>query len=265
MARSSICSFSWHKMSKYDLPFATPLMNAAGSLGFSPDRRGPLDLTHLGAFVTNPVSLAPRTPAHARRCQPYPGGFLLHTGYPNPGLSQVIRRYRAKWAQAPLPVIVHILGENPDQVGTTVRRLEGLEGVAGIELGLPVEIDRGAAVELVQAGLGELPLIVRVPLERAIDLAQSVARLPVTALSLGPPRGVWINSSGETTRGRLYGPAIFPLALAAVSSLARSGIPVIGAGGVFHPENAEAMLSAGALAVQVDMILWIASWLNKPG
>lgn len=251
-------------MSKYDLAFATPLMNAAGSLGFTPDGRGPFDLTRLGAFITNPLSLSPRTPAHARRCQSYPGGFLLHTGYPNPGLSQVIRRYRAKWAQAPLPVIVHILGESPDQVANTVRRLEGLEGVAGIELGLPVEIDRQAAMELVQAGSGELPVIVRIPLERAIDLAQSVARLPITAVSLGAPRGVLINPSGETTRGRLYGPAIFPLALAAVSSLSRSGIPVIGAGGVYRQGHVDAMLSAGALAVQVDTILWSAGWLNKP-
>ena len=252
-------------MSKYDLAFTPPLMNAAGSLGFSPEGRGPVDLTRMGAFISNPVSLGRRTPAQARRCQSYPGGFLLHTGYPNPGLNQVIRRYRAKWARASLPVIVHILGENPAQVSTMVRRLEGLEGVVGVELGLPIEADRLAAVELAQAGLGELPLIVRLPLDRVTDLAHMVARLPLAAISLGPPRGILPGSTTGTTRGRLYGPAIFPQALAAVTNLARSGIPVIGAGGVFSQQDIEAILAAGALAVQVDVVLWISSWLSKTG
>ena len=265
MAPFLIYAISWLKMSKYDLTFATPLMNAAGSLGFTPEVRGPADLARLGAFVSNPVSLAGRTPAQARRCQSYPGGFLLHTGYPNPGLNQLIRRYREKWARSPLPVIVHTLGENPAQVSTVVRRLEGLEGVVGVELGLPVEADRAAAMELAQAGLGELPLIVRVPLERIIDLAYIVARQPVAAISLGPPRGILPGSTTGTTRGRLYGPAIFPHALAAVTSLARSGIPVIGAGGIYSQQDVEAMLAAGALAVQVDMAVWIMGWLSRTG
>jgi dihydroorotate dehydrogenase len=33
-------------------------------------------------------------------------------------------------------------------------------------------------------------------------------------------------------------------------------LPIIGAGGVWSKENAEAMLSAGAFAVQVDAALW---------
>jgi dihydroorotate dehydrogenase len=265
MARSSIYAFSWHKMSKYDLIFTTPLMNAAGSLGFTPEVRGPIDLTRLGAFVTNPISQGERAPAHGRRCLPYMGGFLLHSGYPNPGLNQVIRRYRAKWGRAALPIIVHILGENPGQVSTAVRRLEGLEGILGIELGLPPEIERSTALELAQVGVGELPLIVRIPLERATELAHTLARLPLAAVSLGPPRGILPGTRAVTTRGRLFGPAIFPQALAAVASLARSSIPVIGAGGIYSLPDAEAMLAEGALAVQVDAVLWISSWLSKTG
>ncbi|RPI29157.1 MAG: hypothetical protein EHM70_15985 [Chloroflexota bacterium] len=58
----------------------------------------------------------------------------------------------------------------------------------------------------------------------------------------------------------MYGPAVFPFALEAVRALAQSGTPVIGAGGVYTPEQAEAMLAAGALAVQLDAVLWKGGW-----
>ena len=70
---------------KYDLEISPPLMNAAGSLGFAPEPSGLVDYSRLGAFVTNPISLRKRTPANSRACLSYPGGLLLHSGYPNPG------------------------------------------------------------------------------------------------------------------------------------------------------------------------------------
>ena len=56
--------------------------------------------------------------------------------------------------------------------------------------------------------------------------------------------------------GRIYGPGIFPLALAAVRTIKDVGVPVIGAGGVYQPGDVDAMLSAGAIAVQLDSVLW---------
>ena len=61
---------------------------------------------------------------------------------------------------------------------------------------------------------------------------------------------------GEFVTGRLYGPSLFPQALALVRDAARVGIPVIGSGGVWKPEQAEAMKEAGAIAVQLDAVLW---------
>ena len=60
----------------------------------------------------------------------------------------------------------------------------------------------------------------------------------------------------EITHGRLFGPSLFPQTLSIVDSAARLGIPIIGAGGVWSKQNADAMLSVGALAVQVDAALW---------
>jgi dihydroorotate dehydrogenase len=61
---------------------------------------------------------------------------------------------------------------------------------------------------------------------------------------------------GELVAGRLYGPSLFPQTLETVYSAAKLGLPIIGAGGVWTKENADAMLSAGALAVQVDAAFW---------
>ncbi|MEW5872688.1 MAG: hypothetical protein AB1894_25735 [Chloroflexota bacterium] len=246
---------------KYDLIFDPPLMNAAGSLGFAPALHGPLDLACLGAFITNPVSLAARTPAQSLRCLPYPGGFLLHTGYPNPGLSTVIRQNASRWARSPRPVIVHLLCQDADELAYMVQRLEGLAGVAGVELGLPPGADAPLACTLVQAASGELPVILRLPFENAVELASALAAaLPSTAVSLAPPRGALVAQSGALLHGRLYGPAIFPLALEKLQAVARSGLPVIAAGGIYQPGQVEIMHRAGALAVQLDAVLWRGGW-----
>jgi dihydroorotate dehydrogenase (NAD+) catalytic subunit len=241
---------------KFDLNISPPQMNAAGSLGYYPESGGRVDFSRLGVFVTNPISTRRRTPANSRTCQEYPGGLLLHSGYPNPGLREAIRRYAQRWARSPLPIIVHLLVHQAENVAEMVIQLEELEGVMGIELGLPPEVDPETALDLVGAAVGELPLIVRLPVERAGELARSLAESPVSAISLAPPRGALVGSNGEIVRGRLFGPAVFPLALGGLQDVLEGGLPVIAGGGVYEPWQAEACLEAGAIAVQLDSVLW---------
>jgi dihydroorotate dehydrogenase (NAD+) catalytic subunit len=245
---------------KADLAFKPPLMNAAGSLGFAPVHHPGLDPQEVGAFVTHPISLGPRGPAHGVRYLPCAGGFLLHTGYPNPGLSAVLRRYAGQWERSTVPVLVHLLCQEPAEVSRMAARLESIPGVAGLELGLPPDVDATTALAMVEAAYGELPLIVRLPLERALELGRVLASAHTAAFSLGPPRGALPLEDGSLLRGRLYGPAIFSLALAAVQALKNEGITVIGAGGVYTPAQAQVMLHAGALAVQLDAVLWRGGW-----
>jgi dihydroorotate dehydrogenase (NAD+) catalytic subunit len=93
------------------------------------------------------------------------------------------------------------------------------------------------------------------------------------AISISAPRGALpLTPSpspagrGEIITGRLYGPSLFPRALETVHSAAKLGLPIIGAGGVWTNENAEALVAVGALAVQVDAALWNpASTFSAPG
>lgn len=255
-------------MQKFDLYFSQPLMNAAGALGFAPDLYGPVDLSRFGAFITNPISLEPRSPARPAHAMHYPGGFLLHTGYPNPGLKRAIRKYAHRWRRAPLPVIVHLLAPGSDrkalsQLGGMVRSLEQLENVIGVELGLPPELAPEEALSLAQAARGELAMVVRFSIEQAAALAvldewfwRALVEAGISAISLGPPYGSLLIPNDAAVRGRLYGPGLFPQSMAAVQRLAQCGLPVIGGCGVYAWQQVEAMLSAGAMAVQLDSVLW---------
>lgn len=243
-------------MPKHDLTINPPLMNAAGILGFYPNLRGPMDWSKLGAFVTNPLSQTPRTPAHGKHCVEFPGGFLLHTGYPNPGISQVVRRYAGHWDRSPIPVIVHLLARSPEDLVKMTRRLETVEGIMGLEVGVDGDSSAEVVIALTQAAYGEYPVIMRLPMERAVELAPVAINAGATAVSLAPPRGIYPAGDGEMVRGRLYGPAILPIALRVVHELSQMRVPTIGAGGVYTQEQTVAMLAEGAFALQLDSVLW---------
>jgi dihydroorotate dehydrogenase (NAD+) catalytic subunit len=248
-------------MLKYELYFSQPLMNAAGSLSFAPDARLPIDLSKFGAFITNPISLAPRAPAQSRCYLPFPGGFLLHSGYPNPGLKNVIRRYAPRWAQSPLPVIVHLLAQEMRELAAMVERLESQEGVMAVEVSIPLAASEDLTFALVSAAVGELPLIARLPVACAADLAEAAIDAGANALSLSPPRGVLSNAEGRLISGRLFGPSLLPHTMLALQALEGCDVPVIAGGGIYHAEQVQAALDAGAAAVQLDSVLWQREWL----
>jgi 2,4-dienoyl-CoA reductase-like NADH-dependent reductase (Old Yellow Enzyme family) len=137
-----------------------------------------------------------------------------------------------------------------------ISRLEGLEGVAGIELGIPPKCEPAQAVNIVQAAIGELPLIVRVPLERAGIFAAALAESPLLAISLAAPRGAVFDSQSQAVEGRQFGPGVFPSALASAREVIDTGVPLIAAGGIYEPEQVAALLEMGATGVQLDAVLW---------
>jgi dihydroorotate dehydrogenase (NAD+) catalytic subunit len=243
------------------LDFRSPWLNAAGSLGYSPPETWAWS-EPIGAFVTNPVSLYPRTPAEERAVIRFAGGFLLHTGLPNPGLKGLLAGAR-RWERSSVPLWVHIIGDTPEEIEHMVRVLESQEAVSAIELGIGPQAGPELALRLASAAVGELPLVVNFPLTAAGEgWVDRLAGLGASAISLGAPRGLLPASgsmpgaTGKLIAGRLYGPAILPLALAAVRALRRQPLPVIAGGGVYRKADGEALLAAGAVAVQLDSVLW---------
>ena len=247
---------------KRDLYFSKPLMNAAGSLGFTPDTRTRVSLESFGAFLTNPFSLRPRLPAAKPEVIEYPGGFLLHTGLPNPGLNAGLKKYSAKWARADLPIIVHLMADRPEETQRMVRTLESQENVMAAELGFAPLLADDIILLTLEMCVGELPLIFSLPIEQVLSLGPRLIQGGAQAISIAAPRGALSplpegeGGVREITHGRLYGPSLFPQTLETVYSAVKIGLPIIGSCGVWSKENADTMLSAGALGVQVDAALW---------
>jgi dihydroorotate dehydrogenase (NAD+) catalytic subunit len=246
---------------KRDLYFSKPLMNAAGSLGFAPDTRPGISFEAFGAFVTNPFSLRPRKPAAQPEVIEYPGGFLLHSGLPNPGIHTGLKRYASRWDKADLPVIVHLMADRPEESQRMIQMLETHENVMAAELGFAPLLADDIILLTLEMCLAELPLIFSLPVEQVLSLGPRLIERGAQAISISAPRGALM--SDHLITGRLYGPSVFPRALETVHSAAKLGLPILGAGGVWTKEHAEAMLSAGALAVQVDAALWGVNWLNQ--
>jgi dihydroorotate dehydrogenase (NAD+) catalytic subunit len=249
---------------KRDVYFSKPIMNAAGSLGFVPDTRPGISLEAFGAFVTNPISLRPRLPTAQPAVIDYPGGFLLHTGLPNPGIHSALKKYSAKWTRSDLPIIVNLMADRPEETQTMVRLLETQENVMAVELGFAPLLADDIILLTLEMCVGELPLIFSLPVEQVLSLGPRLMQDGAQAISISAPRGALhsplpmregLGVRGIIT-GRLYGPSLFPQAFETVYSAAKLGIPIIGSGGVWSKENADAMLSVGALAVQIDAALW---------
>ncbi len=251
---------------KRDLYFSKPLMNAAGSLGFFPNLRDFENLGGLfGAFVTNPLSLRPRQPTTEPTVIEYQGGFLLHTGLPNPGIHAALKKYSAKWTRSDLPIIVHLMADRPEETQNMVRMLESQENVMAVELGFAPLLANDILMLTLEMCLGEIPLIFSLPVEQVLSVGPRLIQDGAQAISISAPRGALVNENKQVTTGRLFGPALFAQTLDTDQSDAKLGIPIIGSGGVWSKENADTMLSVGALAVQVDAALWNpASSLSAP-
>lgn len=256
-------SFDITRPGKYTLTVSTPVMPASGTFGFGDVYRNMVNFDKLGAIVTNPVTYAPWSPASGTRVVQVDAGVLMHTGLPNPGLSKILRQYEGQWGSLPVPLIVHLVGTNDEEVRKSASRLDEVESVAAIELGLYDDISGDDAEALVKAAVQrtDKPVLVRLPFHDAPFIAGIVADAGAGALVVAaPPRGTARDPlTGRLVSGRIYGPVIKPMALRMVGQIARQlpDIPVIGAGGIHSTFDARDFIEAGAKAVQVDSVTWI--------
>ncbi len=245
---------------KSGLPLASPLIAGGGAFGFADEYASLVDFSRFGAFITNPITLRPRTPANGQRVLPFPGGALIHTGLPNPGLPAALRDNDRKWATMGLPIILHLAATTVEDVIDSMKLLERNETVVGIEIGFRDDEPLADAEALLRAAAqnARQPVIVSVPFARALTFSRLAEKSGAQALTVSaPPRGT-LRHGDEWVTGRLYGASLFPQALNLVRKIkTQTALPIIGAGGVHSHSDVEALLAAGATAVQIDSVVWV--------
>jgi dihydroorotate dehydrogenase (NAD+) catalytic subunit len=256
-------TFTITRSGKNTLELHTPVMCAAGTFGFGEVYRNFINIDKIGAIVTHPITYDGWTAARGPRVVPLDAGVLMHTGLPNPGLNKALRKYRNLWIALPLPIIVHLVATTPEHVRKSAARLDEEDGVDAIELGLADDLDWQEAETLVKAAVSKTdkPVLVRLPLLDAYEIAQPVADAGAGALVVSaPPRGTARDAkTGRLVSGRIYGPLVKPVVLHAVGRLVEriKDVPIIGAGGIHSAQDARDFIETGAVAVQVDSVTWI--------
>src|SRR5215213_7891686 len=247
----------------YGLTLQQPVLTAAGCFGYGIEYVRLADIAGIGAIITRSTTLHRRRVARPPQLIETPAGLLAVGSWPNPGLARVIERHAPIWASWDTPVLLSVVGATAEDFAAFAAALEGVEGIAGLELNLTEHGDKAARVVAATRAVSQLPLLAKLPhLEgdrQALSvLARSVADAGADAIvAIGSPRGMAVDpQSGERVEGWLSGPALRPLALALVADLAAAvSMPVIGCGGIASVEDARQFLAAGAVAVQIGAAL----------
>jgi dihydroorotate dehydrogenase (NAD+) catalytic subunit len=247
---------------KIGLDLANPVMIAAGCCGYGHAYRSLIDLPAFGAIVTNPITLRPRRGTAQPRLAETTAGFILDTGGQNPGVKKVIRQYKKFWLGARVPIIAHLPADEPDDLLRTARALDSTAAIAAIELGLPREAtprDIEHWIRAIRTGC-MLPLLLKLPLDTATEMVDVAVDMAVDVLVVGspPPGAALVQGSGKMVSGHLYGPALHSRVLHQVQIIRELvDLPLIAVGGIHSWADAQAFLTAGATAVQIDTLLFI--------
>jgi dihydroorotate dehydrogenase (NAD+) catalytic subunit len=245
----------------YGLALDNPLIIASGCCGFGGERGKRADLAAPGALVTASISLRPRRPGPAPRLIETPAGLLWVAGLPNPGAEAVLRRYAPAWAALDTRLVVSLTGTRPEEFVALAEGLEGVEGVAGLELRLPPEAALAIQILRRTRQASRLPLLARLPaLETGLpELARAIVAAGADAIVLpGSRPGLALLPDGRQQPGLLCGPALRPLALRQLSELAgQLDAPIVAGGGIASTDDARDFLRVGATAVQIGSMAMV--------
>src|SRR2546429_8839608 len=131
---------------KSGLLLKNPVMTAAGAFGYGIEYAKIAEVQRLGAIICKGTTLHPRSGNAQPRAHETPSGMLNAIGLQNPGVRTVIKRYASIWETWQVPVIVNIAGETTSEFAQLAETLEGVAGVAGIEVNVSCsnELEGGA-------------------------------------------------------------------------------------------------------------------------
>ncbi len=258
--------------SRHGLLLANPVMTASGTFGYGTEYHHLFDIQRLGAIVSKGTTLEPKEGNPQPRLVETASGLLNSIGLQNIGASALIREKAPIWAGWQVPVIVNIAGETVSEYARIAERLDGVEGIAAIEVNISCpNVKAGGAefgaspkpaaeVTAAVRAATSLPLLVKLTPNTGdiAAVATAVAEAGADAVSLiNTLKGMAIDINQQqpllgNVSGGLSGAAIKPVALHMVYEVAGVvDVPVVGGGGIATASDAVEFIMAGASAVQV--------------
>jgi dihydroorotate dehydrogenase (NAD+) catalytic subunit len=243
------------------------ILNASGCLDalVAPEVARGLDV-----FVTKTVTPLPRGGNEPVRIAETDVGMLNSIGLANPGVQKFVAETLPRLAELEIPIWVSVGGFSAADYATVCAALDGCAEIAALELNVscpnvaePVE----SVAELVSAARGATSKKLYTKLSPASSDIAAVAAAAAAAGSDGLSlvntiRGLALDRRSlaptlSTATGGLSGPALRPIALAAVfSCFLTTGLPIVGMGGIESGRHALELIAVGASACALGTILF---------
>jgi dihydroorotate dehydrogenase (NAD+) catalytic subunit len=243
------------------------LLNASGCLDAltAPDVARSLD-----AFVTKTVTPLPRDGNAPVRIAETDVGMLNSIGLANPGIDRFVTRNLPQLGKLGVPVWASVGGFEADDYAEICSRLDDHAEVSAIELNVScpnVEAPVESTTQIVAAArlatrkplwaklspavpdIGEVAKVAQAAGADGLSLVNTLRGLKLDARTLRPVLG--------RGQGGLSGPALKPIALAAVAACYRATeIPIVGMGGIQTGLDALEFVAAGAQHVALGTVLF---------
>jgi dihydroorotate dehydrogenase (NAD+) catalytic subunit len=243
------------------------LLNASGCLDAltAPDVARSLDV-----FVTKTVTPLPRDGNSPVRIAETEVGMLNSIGLANPGIDRFLTRNLPQLEKLGVAIWVSVGGFETDDYAEICSRLDDYAAVSAVELNVScpnVDAPIESTAEIVAAAklatrkqlwaklspavpdIGEVAKAAQAAGADGLSLINTIRGLKLDARTLRPVLG--------PGQGGLSGPALKPIALAAVATCYRAtGLPIVGMGGIQTGLDALEFVAAGAQHVALGTVLF---------
>jgi dihydroorotate dehydrogenase (NAD+) catalytic subunit len=253
------------------LRLPNPIMVASGTFGYAREMAGLVDLKRLGAIIPKTITREPRQGNRPWRTVETPSGMLNSIGLDNDGQEAFVAHHMPYLASLGVPIVVSIAGRTHEEFVEMAARLEGVAGIAAIELNISCPnvshgVDFGTDAEMCRRvvaaarAVSSLPILAKLTpnVTDIAAVARGAADGGADAISLiNTCLGIAVDWRRRrpllgNVMGGLSGPAIKPIALRAVYQVAQAvRIPIVGIGGIATIDDVMEFLVAGATAVQI--------------
>jgi len=253
------------------LELKNPVLVGSGTFGYAREMQHLVDLNRLGGIIPKTITAEPRMGNTPSRTVETAAGMLNSIGLDNDGMEAFIQHHLPYLTSLDVPTIVSIAGRTSDEFVEMSARLDGLDGIAALELNVSCPnvsggVDLGTDPVLCEQVVAGCRAACGFPIIAKLTPNVTDVRVIARAAEAGGADAIsaintCLGMAVDWRRARpllgnvvggLSGPAIKPIALRVLYQIASAvQVPVIGIGGIANIDDVMEFIVSGATAVQI--------------